>query len=72
MEMQADEKPETRSESVLPIYVSWFPQKQTLKKINKKDRGPEIPTENLFPEPYLFGCLSIIRGENNTEQQMTE
>lgn len=42
------------------------------KKKYEKDKGPEIPSENLFPELYLFGCLSRIRVENNTEQQMTE
>lgn len=49
MEMQADEKPATRSESVLPVYVSSVPIETDIKK-KKKDKGPEIPSENLFPE----------------------
>lgn len=49
-----------------------FPWKQTLKKRSKKDKGPEIPLENLFPKLYLSSCLSRIRVENNIEQQMTE
>lgn len=52
MEMQADEKPATRSESVLPVYVSSVPIETDIKKKKKmkKDKGPEIPSENLFPE----------------------
>lgn len=27
------------------------------KKLSKKDKGPEIPSENLFPKLYLFAIL---------------
>lgn len=53
MEMQAEEKPATRSESVLSVYVSSVPIETDIKK-KKKDKGPEIPSENLFSELYVF------------------
>lgn len=38
MEMQADEKPATRSESVLPVYVSSVPIETDIKK-KKNEKG---------------------------------
>lgn len=38
MEMQADEKPATRSESVLPVYVSSVPIETDIKKKKRRKR----------------------------------
>lgn len=73
MEMQADEKPATRSESVLPVYVSSVPIETDIKKKKKWKRIRVLKyLQKSLPRAYLFGCLSRIRVENNTEQQMTE